>query len=516
MRALNRCLLLVTFVLITGSGWLNAVRSQEATAQPQQGVIRQWSQSIIFPAAIRFNLTVELPQPEIQAVTLVVQPEGRETITIPVDLSEAILVGGAAPELEVIWFLPAAAPPILFREVTFSWTVVSSGNAVSNVSDRLVFRDDRTDWVQDIEAGTGIRLTLSNGQPKTGQSSLSRTGLELLQANVRQMQELLDEYVGQRQEFNVLVYAGGLAPECAPLDDGAFATTDPVTSLPVSCDPEVATAIVQASEYDVIETSSAAVEAIQNTVIAHVVRRTYDALWDGQNVPEWFAAGLVQFYAPVLKSEEGLALTQAARNRSLLPLEQMVVLPSGAVSVDLWQAQSYGMVAYIASVIGVDGLLGLASDIPASDSFEAAYQTAMGKSSETLVSDVSRWVFNETALGAFNFTLYQGVTATPTASRTPTSTFTPTATMTLTPTVTPSVTGVLSATPRPTNTATSTATAAPPTVTPRPAGSLNTATPVPVPPAAVPTSGLTIGILLLLGGLILIAIVIVFVRPSRR
>jgi hypothetical protein len=135
-----------------------------------------------------------------------------------------------------------------------------------------------------------------------------------------------------------------------------------------------------------------------------------------------------------------------------------------------------------------------------------------------LLNDWERWIFTDRAVAAFSFTAYQAATATPTATRTLAPTATATATSTFTPTFTPTVTGVLSATPSPTRTPTRTLTPAPATRTPRPAGSLNTPTPVPKQ-VVNPLGGLSspttaLGILTI--GLVLIAAFALFLLRSRR
>jgi len=197
----------------------------------------------------------------------------------------------------------------------------------------------------------------------------------------------------------------------------------------------------------------------------------------------------------------------------------MAKVPDGNTNMDLWRSESYGLVVYIASQIGVDGLFKLAYNLGTATSFEAAYQTVSGKPIDTLLGSFGRWIFTDAASGAFTFTIYQPATPSPTPARTATSTQTPTPADTATFTPSPTVTGVLSLTPLPSRTPTFTPSPAPATNTPRPAGSLNTLTPTPVRNLAAPNAtntDLSIGIIILvIGAIIVVVAAIILFRPRR-
>jgi hypothetical protein len=186
-------------------------------------------------------------------------------------------------------------------------------------------------------------------------------------------------------------------------------------------------------------------------------------------------------------------------------------------SVDVWRAQSYGMVLYIASQIGVPELFDLAGDLGAAETFEAAYQSAVGRPLTTLLVELERWIFTDNAATAFIYTPYLASTPTPTSTSSHTpfpATSTPLPTETLPPTATVTVTGVLSSTPLPTRTLTPTELPSTPSVTPRPAGSLNTATPAPVVQSSAPMNDTarTAGI----GAVILLVVVSIGLLLMRR
>jgi hypothetical protein len=487
------------------------------TLQPEQNFIVRWSQEIIYPAGIQFSVTAGLPLPELQSATLVIQPETREIITIPIDLNLATVVGGDNPQIEYFWTFPQNNPPLLFRDIAFKWQFSATNNQMARIEDKFIFRDARVNWLRDVEVEDRIRLTLPNTVPDNATPIYSRSGIEQFRADLKQVAGLLASNLGSIPDFSLLIYSGSLKPVCDRNAQSEPIAVGPTSKREVACDPAVAESILAGSGYSLLQSPSAGLARIQTTVVDTITQQSYAERWAGKNVPEWFQAGLGLFYAPALKSELGVPLVGAARTGSLLRVDEMGDVPVEGQNQDLWQAQSYGMVLYIASQIGTDGLFQLANDVGEAVSFDSAYQTAMGKSLDVLISDFSRWLFTDSALTVFSFTPYQPVTPTPTPSRTatPTLTLTATATPTLTPTAT--VTGVLSRTPVPTLTLTRTPTAAPPTNTPRPAGSLNSPTPTPVPPITPESQNtLALGVLLFLGGLVLVAIIgLILTRPRR-
>jgi hypothetical protein len=361
-----------------------------------------------------------------------------------------------------------------------------------------------------IEAATPqLAFTPSDPQPTV---DLTVIGVSRLMTDLQPVYASLAQNTGQDLSLNLLVYTDAFPPGCTQNDENQPVARGPVSGIEIPCDESLANVIFRASGYELLQSMSSNLNQIEIVVTAAMVARFYEIAWQGKAVPDWFQVGLKQFYAPNLKSSLYPTLMRMARNNGLLPLDG-----SGSANNDLWQTQNYGLVLYIADQIGVPSLFRLAN--VDADTFAAAYQAAMGKPLSTLLNDWERWIFTDRAVAAFSFTAYQAATATPTATRTLSPTPTATATSTVTPTFTPTVTGVLSATPSPTRTPTRTLTPEPATRTPRPAGSLNTPTPVPTQ-AVNPISGLSspvtaLGILTI--GLVLIAVFALFLlRPRQK
>jgi hypothetical protein len=124
---------------------------------------------------------------------------------------------------------------------------------------------------------------------------------------------------------------------------------------------------------------------------------------------------LAEFYLPTLRTSLLETARRASRNNLLFTLDEMNTLPDE--QLELWRAQSYGMVLYIAQQIGVQNLFELARD---SATFTTAYETAMGQPLTRLTGNWERWIFTNAAENAYAYNPHMAVTATPTMTPTPT------------------------------------------------------------------------------------------------
>ncbi len=504
-------------LLLCGQVAFTHAQSTNPTPQAEQAFIQEWSQEVIFPAAVRFRLTLALPPEQVSAATLTIKSDSRPTVTIPLDLSSAIVVGGQVTGIAYIWQLPSDTPPLLFKDITFDWQATSQSGQSAKIEDKFIFADQRVNWLNDLPITSSIKLTLPNGSSASTTSTptaYSRTGLDNLSTNLKQVSDLLSNNLGSAPTFNLLIYDTTQLPICTKNAKGESVAVSVDGNVELPCIPATADQIFTASGYTTLKLKSTTLANVQTAVTDFIVRQSYAQKWSDKTVPKWFQTGLTDFYSPDLKVELGAPLLIAARSNSLFPLDVMAQAPTANTNTELWRAESYGLVVYITSQIGVDGLFKLATNAGTSTSFEAAYQTALGKPIDTLLDNFRRWLFSDGALDAFTFTPYQVATPTPTPSRTPTVTRTPTPTSTATFTLTPTVTGVLSITPLPSRTPTWTPSPAPATNTPRAAGSLNT--PVPVLVKIANNSNLNIGIVILIIGILIVAVAAVILFRPRR
>ena len=461
-----RLLGMFTFIclLLTGSALLAQDAAEELPVE--QGYVFKWGGETLFPGGARFQVTLSRPVTDLRLVTLRIEFNG-QTINRTMDLKNPVVDAPLYSEFAYIWPFPDNAELHLFEdhEVIYEWQALDSNGDVAQVRDTLLFRDDRLDWVQETDPQGFVNLTVPTGGPSPDQ----------IRKSVQVPYNLISANVGRVETFNVLLYTDFDPLSCADHVDEKTGEHEAVTYSRVDseafvpCDPAQAQRYFDLSHEALVTSGSSTLTGIQTALVAYFTQQFYP----DRNLPGWMVSGLSDLYTPSDKTRFLLPLRDAARTNRLLSLDAM----AAASDDPLWQAQSYGMLLYVADQIGLEALYQLAS----AGSFDTAYASTVGQPLAALLPNLSTWIFSEQAAQAFSVSPYAQATPTPTATNTPTLTLTPTVTDTPTQTLTPTVTGTLSPTPTETPRPTHTFTPLPPSVTPRPAGSLWTPTPVPQP-----------------------------------
>ncbi len=477
----SRCLVLLLFLTIGITFPVMAqdnVPEQEATEElPISELVFNWYAEVIFPQGVRFFVTPLIPMNEIREAVLTVQPEGQPQQVIPIDFSEPLQAGEGFTDLAHLWEFAPEMP--LFHEITYQWRITGTSGQVASVRDRMLLTDQRAQWSRDEDPLGFINLTV----PAEGLSPRQ------IRQNVLLAYNLISANTRRTQAFNIVLYHDDLpASGCLPGDGGAQVAVAPLSGVQVPCDEGRALEIYAANGYQVVQSRAATLAGIQAAMIEFFTHQFYAPIWGSANVPDWFKVGLAQFYVPAPKAGLLGTVQNMARSNQLLDLEDMSQGPASYNTT--WRAQSYAMVLYIADMIGVQGLYDLAYEAGTTESsFQATYEAAVGQGLNALLPNLRRWIFTEGATRAFGYTPYQAETPTTTVTATVTPSRTASPTLTATATLTPSVTGVLTETPTATRTPSRTPTLRPATITPRPAGSLFTPTPVPPPnPLSEPTT----------------------------
>jgi hypothetical protein len=470
------CLALLIAVSVMGANARAQTPIPTVTPNPN-GLIYFISSEVIFPDAIRFRVVINRPKDALASATLTVQPKGQVAINIPVNIADSLVFNEQFSELAYLWHVPRDNPPHIFNEVAFGWEIVTNGQETARAGATFLFSDPRATWKQDVDPDGLIDLTA----PDTVDARAARTSVSDIYA-------LMAANVGAKPKLNVVLYSNALLMDpCEDNGKGQQVVVGLESKVEVPCDPTLAEVVWRASGYTPLQIPTGEVNGTQVALTGLLVDAFYGTAWQGKKVPDWFRMGLMRFYLPDVKSDLLPAARNASRGNQLLALSAMAAMPArSAPEFNVWQAQSYGMVLYIANQIGVPGLFTLANAIGTADSFETAYQQAMGQPVSALIPAWRTWLFRGAAVSAYNYTPYLPQTPTPTVTRTPTPfPLTPTPVPSDTPTLTPTatVTGIHTPTPLPTRTPILTDTPAPPTVTPRPANSVSmfpTATPVPI------------------------------------
>ncbi len=426
------------------------------------GFVRDGGVEILFPEAIRFSANLTIPATSLTSASLTISPEGHQPISILVNAIQSAIVF-SEPQGRIVynWHIPLDDPLPLFTSVSYQWSFTAADGSVGTLQDSFVFSDPRVDWARTVSANNQFSIAV----PRS---------LNPLLDPLRQVNALLSRNTGLPLRENVIVY-DGLTPDCVPFTeqpDRLIALSQDNQSF-VYCTDGITDALFK--KYRLLQRPPDT--SAEDFLVGTLVRDAYAPLWKDKAVPDWFVDGLAQFYAPTPKNDLLAPAQQAARSGGLFNLEVM----QAAQASTLWRAQSFGMVLYIANQITPQGLFDLAR-VDAAD-FDAAYQAAVGSSISVLIPAWQQWIFTRAAESVYGITPYQPATQTPSITPSASNTFTPSPTLTITPSVTPTITntpfGVSNFAPAPTVTPSETPLPVPPSVTPRPAGSLPDATPVP-------------------------------------
>lgn len=473
-RLLRAATVLVPVTLLLFAAHANAqIPPPDPSATPAApDFIYGWGTEVLFPAAVRFDLTLNRPLNEITALTLAIQIPGRAPITVSPNPASIATFNGDFTDLSYVWEVPPGDPPPYLETVTYNWLVTTSRDAAAPVPGSFYYTDNRSTWTEWQSEDGVLRLIVPEGAPDP----------DSIYRRISPVYALLAETTGTTvPNFAYILFSDDLPSNpCMPDDAGNFTLFDSVTSRSFACDEGLVNAAYGQAGVQPLQMDSLASGALTERIVREMVGAFYAPIWASDGVPDWFRAGMTRFYQPEAALEDLGILREAERNNRLFNLNALRTLDEGEDEL-LWQAQSYGYVVYLARLIGVPALLDLSVSAASTESFAAAYENAVGRPIDTLLPNFRNWIYTSEAESDFLLTPYLAATPTPTPSRTPTPfpptetytptpTFTPTFTPTLTPT--PTVTGVLTDTPLPSLTPTITTTARPPTITPRPAGSL--------------------------------------------
>jgi len=505
----TRFTLLITLLLLVSLSPLHAQNLPVQTPTPG-GLIYGMDAELLFPSAIRFTMALTATANELAFAVLNIRIQGQSTITIPVSIAESATLRDPFTEVVYVWNIPSDAPPAMFSNVTYEWQITRTNDQVVSGQGEFEFTDPRILWETNSSPDSSITFTVP--------AEDFNLSLVSLRNDMQAAYDLMRTNTGRQPTFHVMLYPTDLLPGCGTNADGETVAVGLLSGTEVACRPAQAAAVYSASGLDVLQIVGTGTENALRFALADLfLERFYNAYWSVNAVPLWFQRGMAVFFLPMNKLNMLEPAQRAARNNRLFTLEDMNAEPTQ--DADLWRAQSYGMVLYIARQIGVEGLFTLGRN-SGTTSFSTAYENAVGQPLSELISGWQRWLFTAAAEDAYSYFPQMETTATPTFTPTPTlprPTATPT--VTNTPTNTPTVTNTgLPELILPTLTPTRTPTRAPATVTPRPAGSVPTPTPTPTPAPAISAlsgqAGAFAGLAVIL--LVLAGLSVIYLRLSSR
>lgn len=452
---------------------------------------------LIYPEALWSSFQLSIPPGQIRSATLTVAQEGWSAPPVSIDIADYLAVRPSEPgvltDFDYLWSIPVENPPRLFEPLRLTWRFTRTNGQTDTLAEALPFLDPRTNWTRAISEAGDIAIALPSGL----------SGARALAEDLQQIRDLLRENTGtQPLALRLVVYTTSLPlSPCVPGVGGQPVAVGQRSTVTVPCRAETARALYDAAGYRIVELSINTREAVLDAGLLLLFEAAYAPLWAEQTVPAWFSEGLRRFYLPGPKHELRELARAAARTNGLL--RSLDTRPTDPQRLALWEAQSYGLVLYMAEQLGVDGLFAVARGLGDGRSLDELLAQANGGSMTRLNAAWGNWVLSEAAASAYGYSPYLPTTPTPSLTPSLTATATRTFTATFTPSITPTVTGILTPTPGPTRTFTPTFT---PSLTLRPADSLLTPTPQPAPAAGF--GGGSDTTLLLLVGVAALAVVV--------
>lgn len=482
-------IILLCFPLLTGS--------QDAEPTLTADELYDWSSELYFPQAIDLTLIARRRESAIAELSLTVSYRGSEPQLIQIDPA-TVNITESGGLFRYRWEVPQQDPPQLFSRIRYTWDIITADGEPYTITDDLEFTDTRVNWVQanDLQSQVNIFHGINQIDP------------DAVREGIRATYDLLFSNTQNRPIYTLLMYPQNIPIGCNRNDED-----EPILRVrgesdidEIECDLALADRIYQQDDYIVM--NQLPPDTIQQMIISLLVEEYYTNQWESVAVPDWFLYGLQQFYDPRPKNIALTTAQQKSRAGDLLNLSELSVSPQ--VDIDTWQAQSIGLVLYLADTLGVQGLFDFADSISEYDTFAEAYEDITGQSLDLLIVAWQDWLFRSTTSQNYEYNPYLPDTPTPTPSATPTNT----PTVTFTPSKTPNITR----TPRPT------ITPIPPTstITPLPAQSFSVQ-PTDMPPTPIPvesSSQLALNdessVRLAVGGAVILGLLLILYLVLRR
>lgn len=464
------------------------VRAQDGTAEPEpsteappQGTdepeplsrIYGHSMDVLFPAALRFDVYLDVPLAEVEAARLTVRQSSGVDRLVSLDPPAAYAIddGERYTILRYEWSLPDEPALMPFEPITYRWRVETTGGQLSTQEDEVMFVDARHHpWY------------MAGMSPLVLHWHRSQLAGNRLQRELFATYDLLTRRTGVHPTFRFVIYEANdrLCQTVTDPDTGessSFVEAGDGTRYP--CSSNDYAALYARSGVTFVQRRTPGFTDLQDQLIAEMVRGTYAELWGDAGVPSWFEAGL----SGLFRQHSGfpaLGLVRAlVADGALLDPDALAAFDADAANAPqraVWEAASFLLVLYLADEYGAEAPFDLARRVGDDGvEFDAALADLTGDDLAALWGPWRAWLDTPGAEHAANWTPYQPTTPTPSVTPSPTP---------VTPTAVPTDT------PMPTSTATATPLGAPPATIAAPQRTpirLERPTNTPLPPGSLPT-----------------------------
>jgi len=441
-----------------------SVHTLPVFAQEPAGILQNHRAEAVFPLALRFSVDVLVRQESLQSGKLELFQSGGFTANYPLDFNTDL----AESRLDSLVILKTISfdlqnAPVPFVPINYRWQFTTHNGETAEAAGEVLFVPSGESWQQ---VGDETLILYWN---------TTRSGYDLLRNTLLGVHALLREHTQTNPTLRYAIYEA----------DYAFCSDDPACSLETirAYYARHGILLVQRHNTDFID--------LENQLVAALVGAFYAPHWAAAPPPPWFQSGLASLYQKQGDYRAVVTVRGAADREQLLSLRQLGQAPPENAQ-ELWQAQSYLLVLYLADTYGANIPFALAN---AAD-FDTTLKGLVGESDAGFFRAWRSWIDLRGAEVAVLWNPYLLTTPTPTPTRTNTP-IPPTRTATRTPTITPSPTSTSLIGRVPTQQAIQATLPPSPTLiptltnTPLPAGSL--ARPTPQPTTEAQSGGLPCG-----------------------
>ena len=280
-------LLVILSLLLIGS----TAQAQDEAFPVREGYVFKSGSEVIFPAGVRFQITLSRPVEDLRAVRFQLTYAG-QTVNETMDLEDPLVDAPLYSEFAYLWRFPEDAVLHLFEagEIVYEWQAVDDRGEMARQRDTVLFRDDRLDWT----SGSGPA-----GRDQSDRADQGPTP-EQIRRSLRQPYDLISANVGRGETFDILLYTDFDPYSCAEYIDEETGITEQVTFSRVArdvhlpCDPAQAQHFYDLSNQTMIYSDSISLNSIQVALVDYMTQQFYA----DRTLPAWFVAGLSDLYTP--------------------------------------------------------------------------------------------------------------------------------------------------------------------------------------------------------------------------
>ncbi|MBZ0310326.1 MAG: hypothetical protein K8I82_29970, partial [Anaerolineae bacterium] len=358
----KRGLLLLLGILVAGV-------SHAQETPPDRTLITQTGIEIFFPAAMRFRATFAANRQDFESAALSLYQVNGVEATIPVVLDEH-LIGEGLDFIDVQVDQPLGAFR-LFEPFNYRWELTTTNGETYTFADEYLPIPPNS--IGEWQTAGDVPLTFYWYNPNLG--------VNLLRENLLSVYALLQSQTGLDKTFQFIIFDHDHV-FCDSKIDAETGQEISITrgSDAYTCALETIQNLLQRNNLRFIQRTDASFDTLEAQLMREIVTEFYGDYWTVE-VPNWFEEGLALLYRPYPGLRELMIAQQADSRNALMGLSQLQIPLNSSMTAeqqDIWKAQSYLLLLYLADTYGAEVPFELALSLDEAESFEAAFEAITG------------------------------------------------------------------------------------------------------------------------------------------